>query len=609
MFNSNNNFQRGTEQKQQGNQAVYIPAKDKADLYGANHIFKTCAYCRVSTDNDEQLSSFELQQEHYQQLVGSHPNWDLRHIFADEGISGTSLKNRDEFNDMIERCMNGEFNLIVTKSVSRFARNLVDCISLVRKLKSLNPPVGVFFETDNLFTLSEDSELKLSMLATFAQEESVKKSESMNWSLKERFKNKKLLTPELFGYRRPRDAVGNYIKYGKLEIEESEAEVVRFIYNAFLSGFSIESICGILEDIGCKTKLGNTQWNEGSVSYILRNERYCGNVLTWKQFTEDIFEHKKRKNRQDRDQYLYTEVHDAIVTPEQFEAVQVLFNNKRHGYKGGVPIMQVIDMGVFRGYVPINHHWVNADPESYYKASNSVAVYKQGGKYRKNQFSSFDLSGYQVVRGQFLTARSELPTITINKDRISFNCTCTRKFYSVGYVQLLLHPVERKIAIRPCTKNDVYSIPWHRNVEQPLSTKNISCPHFCDALFQIMDWFPDYNYKVLGTLIEKGNEQMVIFNLDNALPNVTIKETNEEDGKTKKKKVVVCPEEWGETFGDEFYNFSIDNALYYMPSSLKEGISKKSRPVDGQLSFDLMTETQLYEMAESIKKKAGNDYE
>ena len=124
-----------------------------------------------------------------------------------------------------------------------------------------------------------------------------------------------------------------------------------------------------------------------------------------------------------------------------------------------------------------------------------------------------------------------------------------------------------------------------------------------------MEWFPDYNYKVLGTLIEKGNEQMVIFNLDNALPNVTIKETNEEDGKTKKKKVVVCPEEWGETFGDEFYNFSIDNALYYMPSSLKEGISKKSRPVDGQLSFDLMTETQLYEMAESIKKKAGNDYE
>ena len=157
MFNEKNNFQNGVGQQNNVNHAVYIPAKGKTDLYGANHVFSTCAYCRVSTDNDEQLSSFELQQEHYQQLVGSHPNWDLKHIFADEGISGTSLKNRDEFNDMIERCMNGEFNLIVTKSVSRFARNLVDCISLVRKLKSLNPPVGVFFETDNLFTLSEYS--------------------------------------------------------------------------------------------------------------------------------------------------------------------------------------------------------------------------------------------------------------------------------------------------------------------------------------------------------------------------------------------------------------------------------------------------------------------
>lgn len=174
-YNSNTEFM-----KNNSGVAAFIPAKDKADLFGNNHIFKTCAYCSVSTDHDEQLSSFELQQEHYKQLVSNHPNWDLKHIFADEGISATSLKNRDEFNDMISRCINGEFDLIVTKSVSRFARNLVDCVSLVRKLKGLSHPVGVFFETDNLFTLSEDSELKLSILATFAQEESVKKSESMN---------------------------------------------------------------------------------------------------------------------------------------------------------------------------------------------------------------------------------------------------------------------------------------------------------------------------------------------------------------------------------------------------------------------------------------------
>lgn len=589
---------------------LYIPAKDKANLYGANHIYKTCAYCRVSTDNDAQLSSFELQQEHYKQLVGQHPNWDLRHIFADEGISGTSMKNRDEFTEMIDRCMAGEFNLIVTKSVSRFARNLVDCITLVRKLKNHTPPIGVFFETDNLFTLSEDSELKLSMLATFAQEESIKKSESMNWSLKERFKNKKLLTPELYGYRRPRDAVGNYIKYGKLEIEESEAEVVRFIFNAFLAGFSIESICNTLEDLGCTTKLGNTKWSEGSVSYILRNERYCGNVLTWKQFTADVFEHKKKKNKQDRDQYLYTDVHEAIITPEQFEAAQVLINNRKHGYRGGVPVMQVVNEGALCGYVPINHHWVNADPNSYYKASNSVSVYKQSnGRFRKSDFSCFDLSGYQVVRGQFLTARSELPMITFNSEKITFNCSCTRKFFQVRYVQLLLHPFERKIAIRPCSFEDAFSIPWHRNPEQPLMTKMISCPHFCQALFQIMNWEPDYGYKVLGTLIEKGNEQMVVFNLDGAIPNMVINEHSDEASKRAKKRVMICPEEWGDSFGDEFYEFSIENSLYYSPKNMNLKISEKSMPISGQLSFNLMSGKEVMQMAENIRKKAGNDIE
>ncbi len=154
---------------------TFIPAKPKIDIYGAERIFRVCAYCRVSTDNDAQLSSFELQQAHYQQLMGTHPNWDLRMIYADEGISGTSLKKRDDFNRMIAACERGEYDLIVTKSVSRFARNLVDCVSLVRKLKRQTPPVGVFFETDNLNTLSEDSELMLSFLATFAQEESVKR--------------------------------------------------------------------------------------------------------------------------------------------------------------------------------------------------------------------------------------------------------------------------------------------------------------------------------------------------------------------------------------------------------------------------------------------------
>ena len=139
-------------------------------------MFRVCAYCRVSTDNDEQLSSYELQLAHYKQLAGEHPNWDLRQIYADEGISGTSLKNRDEFNAMIDACRRGEYDLIVTKSVSRFARNLVDCISLIRMLKRSDPACGRLLRNRQSCTLSENTEFMLSFLATFAQEESVKRA-------------------------------------------------------------------------------------------------------------------------------------------------------------------------------------------------------------------------------------------------------------------------------------------------------------------------------------------------------------------------------------------------------------------------------------------------
>ena len=589
------------KQDENPSSALYIPAKEKGDIYGAGRTFRVCAYCRVSTDNEEQLSSFELQQQHYRQLAGKHPNWELKHIFADEGISGTSLKNRNQFNEMIERCFKGEFDLIITKSVSRFARNLVDCVSLVRKLKNHNPPIGVLFETDSLNTLSEDSELKLSMLATFAQEESVKKSESMNWSLKERFRSKKLLTPELFGYKRPRDAVGNYIKYAPLEINPDEAHIVRFIFDAYLAGYTTTSIANILTDIGVPTKTGNTKWNETAITYILRNERYCGSVLTWKTFTADIFEHKKRKNCQDRDQYFYADTHEAIIPVDKFEAVQTLLEQRKHGQRA-LHIMQVIDMGVFQGYVPINHHWTNDDPNAYFEASNSARKPTTVQRVRRSYFSAFDLTGYQVVRGQFMYNRSELPCMTITNEKITFNSFCTKKFTDTPYVQLLLHPTERRIAIRPCSKYDVFSIQWQTRNNTPLLSKIISCSHFCSALFQIMNWYPDYTYKILGTAIEKNNDRIIIFNLPSALPCTFI-----EKDENKKQRVAVCPEEWGDSFGDEFYDFSIDNSLYYAPANDNWHIKQKSKAIDGQLSFSLLSDEQILNTAEQIKEALGGN--
>ena len=579
---------------------TFIPAKPKVDLYGEGHMFRVCAYCRVSTDNDEQLSSFELQQAHYKQVVQDHPNWELKRIYADEGISGTSLKNRDAFNEMIAACQRGEYDLIVTKSVSRFARNLVDCISLIRMLKSQTPPVGVFFETDNLYTLAENTEFMLSFLATFAQEESVKKSEAMNWSLQQRFKDGKLLTPAPLGYDRPKDVTGRYIKYAPLEINEEEAKTVRFIYDAYLSGWSQEQIANFLTDIGCETKTGGAAWNSGSVGYIITNERYCGNVLTWKTFTADLYEHKHKKNNQDRDQYLYKDRHDAIISVEKFEATQVLLENRKHHIRGGLPVMHVIDEGIFKGFIPINHHWVNDDPGTYYDISNSIKQPAKVKRIDKRYFSSFDLDGYQVVRGQFMQIRYEGPSISINKERISFNRFCMQRFEDVAYVQLLLHPTERRIAIRPCGSNDAHSIRWRPDPEKPLYSKTLNCQHFGNALYSIMTWNPDYAYKIRGTWARRGKEQIIVFNLPNAVPIMTVPPENGEDAKAK--KVTLCPEEWADDFGEEFYEHTLENGFYYIAPNTEWQSQAKSILAPGMEQFVSTTPEQLQMSIEELKR-------
>ncbi|MBQ3372824.1 MAG: recombinase family protein [Anaerolineaceae bacterium] len=575
---------------------TFIPAKPKVDLYGAGYPFRACAYCRVSTDNDEQLSSFELQQAHYKQLVLEHPNWELKQIYADEGISGTSLKNRDAFNEMIEACKRGEYDLIITKSVSRFARNLVDCISLIRMLKGQNPPVGVYFESDNLYTLSENTEFMLSFLATFAQEESVKKSEAMNWSLQQRFKDGKLLTPAPLGYDRPKDVTGRYIKYAPLEVNEAEAKVVRFIYDAYLSGWSQEQIASFLTDIGCETKSGGTGWNTASIGYILTNERYCGNVLTWKTFTADLYEHKHKKNKQDRDQYLYKDRHEAIVTVEKFEAVQVLMENRKHHIRGGLPMMHVIDEGIFRGFIPINHHWVNDDPGTYYDISNSVRQVTGTVRVEKRKLSAFDLEGYQVVRGQFMQIRFEGPCLTISNDRISFNKFCVQKFENVAYIQLLLHPAERKIAIRPCQRSDAHSIKWRPDPDKPVYVKTLNCQHFGNALYSIMGWNPDYVYKTRGTWACRGSEQIIVYNLPNAVPAVLVPPSEGEDT-SGRRRVNLCPEEWDDDFGAEFYEHTLENGFYYIApksewhsqakSILAPGIEQYTAPTPESLQLSM----------------------
>ena len=592
-------------QREDNGQKTFIPARPKIDPNESNRFFRVCAYCRVSTDSDEQLSSYELQQAHYLHLMEDHPNWDLKHIYADEGISGTSLKNREQFAAMIEACKRGEYDLIVTKSVSRFARNLVDCISTIRMLKGLAKPVGVYFETDNVNTLSENNEFMLSFLATFAQEESVKKSEAMNWSLAQRFKDGKLLTPALLGYDRPRDVTGRYIKYAPLKINEPEAKIVQFIYDAYLSGWSQAEIAAFLTDIGCETKTGSTDWNSGSIGYILTNERYCGNVLTWKTFTADLFEHKHKRNCKDRDQYLYMGRHDAIVSLEKFELVQTLLENRKHHLHGSLPLLHVIDEGIFRGFIPINHHWINNDPKVYYDIANSIDQHVRVRKIDKRELSAFNLEGYQVVRNQFTQVRYEGPSITISDERISFNIFCMKKFSDVGYIQLLLHPTERKIAIRPCREKDTHSIRWRLDPEKPFYSKSLSCPHFRSALYCIMGWNPDYLYKIRGIWAKRFSEQIIVFNLSNGVPAVIV--TNDGNITGAKRRVEMCPDEWTDDFGDEFYEHVLENGFYYLTPDADWQTAAPSIPAPGLEQYIVPTQKEVQLRIETIMRRDDNE--
>ena len=262
----------------------FIPAKQKEKLFEETGTKRVCAYCRVSTDDVNQTSSYELQNNHYEDMIKEHQGWELVGIYADEGISGTSLKHRDEFNRMIEDCKAGKIDLIVTKSVSRFARNIVDCIAKVRELANMIPQVGVFFETEHIYTLDNTSEMMLAVLSAAAQEESHTKSEIMNISIEQRFSRGIFLTPKLLGYDVDED--------GNLVINEEEAKTVRLCYYLFLNGFPTTEIAEVLMQLKRKTKLGNTKWSSGTIVSLLRNERYCGDILSRKTFTPNYLDNK-----------------------------------------------------------------------------------------------------------------------------------------------------------------------------------------------------------------------------------------------------------------------------------------------------------------------------
>lgn len=489
-------------------QRIVIPAEETKSLADDTVQRRVCAYCRVSTDDPAQTTSYELQKKHYEKEINNTPGWVFAGIYADEGISGTSLKNRDEFNRMIADCYAGKIDVIVTKNVSRFARNVVDCLSVVRNLAKLNPPVGVKFENEGFYSLDATSELLLTVLAASAQEESKTKSNSMNWSLEKRFDNGNFLTPVLLGYDHDND--------GNLIVNQYEANTVKLMFYSFLAGFSLAETAQLLNELGRPSKKGNVKWNASGVRSILKNERYCGDILSWKTYTYDFWEHKKRKNKKNRKQVLERDHHEAIVSHEIFDAVQVKLElDKYASDTHSFPTLDVVDGGILQGFVSVNRSCRGFTEQDYRDASESIYSRQErlhGDAAPKPPSDSFELDGYEIARAQFF-AMTEKPVMSFSNRKVTFNSVCLKKFENVEYVELLINTVEKCIAIRPCAEDSPNAFRWGRMKEDRWRSTPRSISGFAAPLFAITGWDPADRIKLCGQYLTDGNTQMLLFDL------------------------------------------------------------------------------------------------
>ena len=292
-----------------------IPAKvQTAESRDKYHQLRVAAYCRVSTELEEQQNSYQVQIAYYTDLINKKKEWTLAGIFADEGISGTQTKKRTEFNRMIRMCRNKKIDLVITKSISRFARNTVDCLEYVRQLKDLG--IGVIFEKENINTLTMTSEFMIALYGSFAQAESESISKNVSWGKEKAYREGKVQFQykHLLGYKKGAD--------GKPEIIPEEAETVKLIYTMFLDGHSMKNIALILHVKGIHTKTRSTEWRTNTITRILQNEKYVGDALLQKTFTSDCITHKVVKNHGERPMYLVTNHHDPIIDRDTYNRVQ-----------------------------------------------------------------------------------------------------------------------------------------------------------------------------------------------------------------------------------------------------------------------------------------------
>ncbi|MDR1410408.1 MAG: recombinase family protein [Oscillospiraceae bacterium] len=486
---------------------------------------RVCAYIRVSTDSRDQENSLKNQRAHYEKFIAQFPHWEYMGIFADERISGTSLKNRTGFRQMVEVCKAGKIELIVVKEVSRFARNVIDCLNTVQELLTLDPPVGIYFENNNLNTLDAGNKMFLTMFAMFAELESELKSRSVLFGLKEMYLAEHYLCPtlNLLGY----DKDG---KYG-LKIEPEGAKTVRFIYDLFLAGYSEKRIAAVLTDLALPTATGKLDWSSMAVAGICKNEKYCGDILMQKQYTVHFLTHQKKKNTGQKEIYYETDHHEAIVSREEHARALLLLNSDCNSpfYNNEYKI-EVIKRGLLAGFIPMNLAFGGYDAGHYMGALVMADIAQ-----KNIEAEVAHIAGAKRVRRELFSERDSAAA-TVSKNGITFNAGCVSLLENTAYVEVLLHPNERLLAVRKSNKRNKNAIPW-KNGTLPARKLN-------RILYQLMGWQNEWKYKITANYFSKNDEQLIIFDLNCC----EFRLRSDESGR---KSTRAIPSEWLSCFGSD----------------------------------------------------------
>lgn len=347
---------------QRGNGVIIIPPQKRRELAEEPPKLRVAAYCRVSTQEEQQVGSFDMQIHHFTKRIEANPQWELVEIYQDEGISATTVEKRLGFQKMIADAVDGKIDLILTKSISRFGRNIVDILENLRTLSALNPPVSVEFETEGItYTGDGRNNLLISLLAALAEMESQQKSEAIKAGIRWRMAEGiyKFSVQNTLGFYRDH--------FGRLVIEPTEARIVEYIYESCLEGATPAEIAAALTEQGIKSPKGKDFWRAATIRGILRNEKYCGDALMQKTCTIDFREHKSVKNTM-LNKYFKEEHHTAIIKKSDWQKVQQILDEKPlpgksarlHAMPKRFTVTRSKDK-YFRGYIILDPRWTASE--------------------------------------------------------------------------------------------------------------------------------------------------------------------------------------------------------------------------------------------------------